>query len=152
MNTFKLFLLSFLIPVAVFADGWDDQLYRQIEQSIRQPQFGTYDVVITDCGAKTTNSAAKNQKTIQKAIDKCAKKGGGKVIVPVGQRFLTGAITLKSHVNLVVEEGKQLGRDSTASTSHLVCMLSRPRISPSQEKVPSTVVETDRRGGHGTER
>ena len=108
MNTFKLFLLSFLIPVAVFADGWDDQLYRQIEQSIRQPQFGTYEVNITACGAKTTNSAAKNQKAIQKAIDKCAKKGGGKVIVPVGQRFLTGAITLKSHVNLVVEEGATL--------------------------------------------
>ena len=108
MNTFKLFLLSFLIPVAAFADGWDDQLYRQIEQSIRQPQFGTYEVNITACGAKTTNSAAKNQKAIQKAIDKCAKKGGGKVIVPVGQRFLTGAITLKSHVNLVVEEGATL--------------------------------------------
>ena len=108
MNTFKLFLLSFLIPVAVFADGWDDQLYRQIEQSIRQPQFGSYEVNITACGAKTTNSAAKNQKAIQKAIDKCAKKGGGKVIVPVGQRFLTGAITLKSHVNLVVEEGATL--------------------------------------------
>ena len=108
MNTFKLFLLSFLIPVAVFADGWDDQLYRQIEQSIRQPQFGSYEVNITACGAKTTNSAAKNQKAIQKAIDKCAKKGGGKVIVPAGQRFLTGAITLKSHVNLVVEKGATL--------------------------------------------
>ena len=108
MNTFKLFLLSFLIPVAVFADGWDDQLYRQIEQSIRQPQFGTYEVNITACGAKTTNSAAKNQKAIQKAIDKCAKKGGGKVIVPVGQRSLTAAITLKCYVTLGVEEGATL--------------------------------------------
>ena len=54
------------------------------------------------------NTAAKNQKAIQKAIDKCSQKGGGRVIVPAGQRFLTAAIQLKSGVNLVVEEGAVL--------------------------------------------
>ena len=36
---------------------------------------------------------------IRKAIDACAAAGGGQVIVPDG-RFLTGAVRLKSNVNL----------------------------------------------------
>ena len=38
------------------------------------------------------------------AIDECVKNGGGKVVVPKGT-FLTGAIHLKSNVNLFLEEG-----------------------------------------------
>ena len=94
--------------VAVYADGWNEQQYRQIEQSIRVPQFAAKDYVITKFGAKTNAPAAKNQKAIQKAIDQCSKKGGGRVIIPGGQKFLTAAIHLKSGVNLVVEEGAVL--------------------------------------------
>ena len=90
------------------AKGWDEQQYRQIEQSIRLPQFPDKAFVITKYGAKRGNTAAKNQKAIQKAIDTCSKKGGGRVVVPAGQHFLTAAIQLKSHVNLVVEEGAVL--------------------------------------------
>ena len=72
------------------------------------PQFAAQDFPITKYGAKPTNTAKKNQKAIQKAIDTCNKKGGGRVIVPAGQKFLTGAITLKSGVNLVVEDGAVL--------------------------------------------
>ena len=104
----KLLTLLILMPLCAWADGWDEQLYKQIEQSIQLPKFGNNDIVITKTGAKTDAKAEKNQKAIQKAIDKCAKKGGGKVIVPAGQRFKTGAITLKSHVNLVIEQGAVL--------------------------------------------
>jgi polygalacturonase/rhamnogalacturonyl hydrolase YesR len=97
-----------VVAVAVQAKGWNDQEYKQIEQSIRLPQFADKAYVITKFGAKTDNTAAKNQKAIQKAIDKCSQKGGGRVIVPAGQRFLTAAIQLKSGVNLVVEEGAVL--------------------------------------------
>ena len=72
------------------------------------PQFAAQDFPITKYGAKPTNTAKKNQKAIQKTIDTCNKKGGGRVIVPAGQKFLTGAITLKSGVNLVVEDGAVL--------------------------------------------
>ena len=72
------------------------------------PQFAAQDFPITKYGAKPTNTAKKNQKAIQKAIDTCNKKGSGRVIVPAGQKFLTGAITLKSGVNLVVEDGAVL--------------------------------------------
>jgi polygalacturonase/rhamnogalacturonyl hydrolase YesR len=72
------------------------------------PQFADKVYDITKYGAKTTNTAAKNQKAIQKAIDKCSKKGGGRVVIPAGQKFLTAAIQLKSGVNLEVQEGAVL--------------------------------------------
>ena len=101
-------LLSLLCPVIAAAQGWDEAKYREIEQSIRVPQFVDKAYVITKYGAKTDGTAAKNQKAIQKAIDTCSKKGGGRVVVPAGQKFLTGAIQLKDGVNLEVQEGAVL--------------------------------------------
>ena len=103
-----LWMCSLLAPIITVAQGWDEVKYKQIEQSIRVPQFAEKAYPITKFGAKTTNPAAQNQKAIQKAIDACSKKGGGKVIIPAGEKFLTGAITLKDGVNLVVEEGATL--------------------------------------------
>ena len=104
-----LLMLSLLMPMlAVGAPQWDEATYRQIEQSIRVPQFADKAYVITKYGAKATNTAAQNQKAIQKTIDLCSKKGGGRVVIPAGQTFLTGAITLKDGVNLHVEEGAVL--------------------------------------------
>ena len=97
-------VLTLLVPMLAAAQGWDEAMYKQIEQSIREPQFADKTYPITKFGARPELSAAKNQKAIQKAIDQCSKKGGGRVIVPAGSKFLTGAITLKSGVNLVVEE------------------------------------------------
>ena len=105
---FQLLTLCLLIPTLTVAQGWDEAQYKQIEQSIRVPQFADKDYVITKFGAKPDAKAEKNQKAIQKAIDQCSKKGGGRVIVPAGQTFLTGAITLKDGVNLHVEEGAVL--------------------------------------------
>ncbi len=106
---FLLLMLSLLMPMlAVGAPQWDEATYRQIEQSIRVPQFADKAYVITKYGAKATNTAAQNQEAIQKTIDLCSKKGGGRVVIPAGQTFLTGAITLKDGVNLHVEEGAVL--------------------------------------------
>ena len=105
---FQLLMLCLLVPTVAAAQGWDEALYKQIEQSIRVPQFAAKEYVITKYGAKPDATAAKNQKAIQKTIDLCSKKGGGKVVVPAGQKFLTGAITLKSGVNLEVQEGAVL--------------------------------------------
>lgn len=61
---------------------------------------------ITEFGAvpdgKTLNTAS-----IQKAIDACAKAGGGLVVVPEG-KFLTSAFHLKSNVNLNLQAGAVL--------------------------------------------
>ena len=99
----QLLLLCLLIPSVAQAKAWDEEEYKRIEQSIKAPSFPQKDFLITKYGAKTTNTAAKNQKAINKAIAACSKKGGGRVIVPAGT-FLTGAITMLSHVNLVVEK------------------------------------------------
>ena len=103
-----LWMCSLLAPIITVAQDWNEGMYQQIEQSIRVPQFAEKAFPITKFGAKTTNPAVQNQKAIQKAIDTCSKKGGGKVIIPAGEKFLTGAITLKDGVNLVVEEGATL--------------------------------------------
>ena len=105
---FVLWMCSLLAPIITVAQGWDEVKYKQIEQSIRMPKFAEKAFPITKFGAKTTHTAAQNQKAIQKAIDTCSKKGGGKVIIPAGEKYLTGAITLKDGVNLVVEEGATL--------------------------------------------
>ena len=109
-------LLCLLFPALMTAQGWDTQ-YKQIEQSIRQPQFADRTFSIEKYGAKASDSdyrigtdtklAAANQQAINKAIAACSKAGGGKVVVPAG-KFYTGAITLLSHVNLVVEKGATL--------------------------------------------
>ena len=99
----QLLLLCLIVPSIAQAKAWDEEEYKRIEQSIKAPTFPEKDFLITKYGAKTTNSAAQNQKAINKAIATCSKKGGGRVIVPSGT-FITGAITLLSHVNLVVEK------------------------------------------------
>ena len=106
MKYIKLLLALLLLPAVALADGWDTQ-YKQIEQSIRQPQFGDKVFNITKYGASVKATAAVNQKAINKAIDACSKAGGGRVVVPEGT-FNTGAITLKSKVNLHVEKGAVL--------------------------------------------
>ena len=101
-------MLCLLAPALAHAQQWDEALYKQIERSIRVPQFPDQTYLITKYGAKTDATAAQNQKAIQKTIDLCSKKGGGKVVVPAGSKFLTGAIQLKSGVNLEVQEGAVL--------------------------------------------
>lgn len=56
------------------------------------------DINILDFGA-VGDGKKMNTTAIQKAIDTCAKKGGGRVVVPQGM-FLTGSVALKSKVNL----------------------------------------------------
>ena len=103
----QLLFVAIIVPIAAQAKAWDDNEYKRIEQSIKAPTFPERDFVITKYGAKTGNTAAKNQKAINKAILACSKKGGGRVIVPAGT-YLTGAITLLSNVNLVVEKDAKL--------------------------------------------
>ena len=100
------FLLALTFPVVMLASGWDTD-YARIEKSIRKVTFPDKQFVITKYGAATNAKAAKNQKSINKAIDACAKAGGGQVVVPEGT-WETGALRLKSHVNLVVEKGATL--------------------------------------------
>ncbi len=107
MRYLKTLLLALLLPACAFAAGWDDNEYKRIEQSIQLPKIAERQFLITSFGAKTTATVAQNQKAINRVISLVSKKGGGKVIIPKGT-WNTGAIELKSHVNLVLEEGATL--------------------------------------------
>ena len=107
MRYLKTLLLALLLPACASAAGWDDNEYKRIEQNIQLPKIAERQFLITSFGAKTTATAAQNQKAINRVISLVSKKGGGKVIIPKGT-WNTGAIELKSHVNLVLEEGATL--------------------------------------------
>ncbi|QHW00353.1 glycoside hydrolase family 28 protein [Spirosoma endbachense] len=61
---------------------------------------------IRDFGARTDTTFL-NTKAIQSAIDQCAGKGGGEVLVPAGT-YYTGTIFLKSNVFLHLSAGSVL--------------------------------------------
>ena len=102
------FLLVLLLALPPPSHAWDEGLYAEIERSIMPPRLSESTLDITRYGARPEATAAQNQRAIQRAIDVCSQKGGGRVVVPSGKRFLTGALTLKSGVNLVVEDSARL--------------------------------------------
>ncbi|WP_373514863.1 glycoside hydrolase family 28 protein [Persicitalea sp.] len=74
-----------------------------ILEQIKEPTFRDNDYTITSFGAI---GDGKNDcsKAFRQAIEACHREGGGRVVVPVGN-FLTGAVHLKSNVNLHVVKG-----------------------------------------------
>lgn len=83
------------------ADPWAE--LPNILARIKPPAFPNRDFDLTKFGAIGDNKSDCTE-AFRSAIAACAKSGGGRVIVPKGE-FLTGAIELKSHVNLHVSEG-----------------------------------------------
>ena len=73
---------------------------------IKAPTFPARDFPITDFGAKPDGTTDCTE-AIAKAIAACNAAGGGRVVV-TGGVFLTGAVHLKSNVNLHVAEGATL--------------------------------------------
>ncbi|MGF7232319.1 glycoside hydrolase family 28 protein [Arachidicoccus sp.] len=67
------------------------------------PNIPDISVDITSFGA-VGDGHTLNTEAITKAIDECARRGGGKVTIPPGL-WLTGPIELKSKINLHVELG-----------------------------------------------
>ncbi len=105
----------FIAPVRDFAltgnqktvvdkSGWDR--VPQILKRIIPPTFPEKNFPITDYGAVPGGKTLCTE-AIAKAIEACNKAGGGHVVVPKGV-FLTGAIHLKSNVDLHVSDGAVL--------------------------------------------
>lgn len=69
-----------------------------IREQIKAPAFPDRDFLITAYGA-VEGGKVKSTEAFKKAIQACHESGGGRVVVPAGT-FLTGAIHLKSNVNL----------------------------------------------------
>ena len=102
-----LLLLISSLTVAQQAESAWNTTYKEIESRIKTPHFKEKEYKITSFGAKANDDKHLNHKAINKAIDKCSKQGGGRVIVPKGVWY-TGPITMKSNVNLHLEEGAVL--------------------------------------------
>lgn len=81
------------------ASPWDR--VPEILRRIKAPDFADRDFVITAYGAAADSDCTK---AFADAIAACNAAGGGRVVVPSGS-WLTGAIHLKSNVNLHVSEG-----------------------------------------------
>jgi polygalacturonase len=86
----------------IWAQDRDDP-WRQVPAilaRIKPPVFPSRDVDVTAFGAVGDNTTD-NTEAFRNAIAACVRSGGGRVVVPKGE-FLTGAIELKSNVNLYV--------------------------------------------------
>lgn len=77
-----------------------------LRKLIKSPVFKNKDYKVTDYGA-VGDGKTKNTEAFKKAIEACSKNGGGRVVVPLGS-FLTGAIYLKSNVNLHLADSAKI--------------------------------------------
>ncbi|MCD8186476.1 MAG: hypothetical protein LUD68_08555 [Rikenellaceae bacterium] len=76
-------------------------------ERIQAPEFPDVDFSILDFGARSGMEYDSRPAVIE-AVNACNLKGGGRVVVPPGVFYMGGPITLKSHVNLHLEEGARL--------------------------------------------
>ena len=90
--------------------------------AIIPPAFPDKTFDIRNYGA-VADTAVKNTDAFAKAIDACAKAGGGRVLVPKGT-WLTGPIHLKSNVNLHLQKDAVI-RFSTDFDDYLPPVLTR---------------------------
>ncbi|WP_321335125.1 glycoside hydrolase family 28 protein [uncultured Bacteroides sp.] len=95
----------------------------KIEKQIKKTSFPKRTFNITDFGAKPDNEAEPCHDAINQAIVACNQAGGGTVLVPKGT-FYTGPITLKSNVNLHIEEGATL-KFSTDQSLYFPAVITR---------------------------
>jgi polygalacturonase len=94
------------VPLLAVGRGWD--LVPQILGRIVPPTFPDRDFDITKFGA--VRDGADCTEAIRRSIEACSGAGGGRVVVPAG-RFVTGAVHLRSNVNL------HLSREATLAFS-----------------------------------
>jgi polygalacturonase len=125
--------LRFLLLAAVFGilascswqtarteQGWD--ALPKILENIQIPQFPSRDFDITEFGA-VGDSSTDCTEAFKNAIEKCTASGGGRVLVQKGV-FLTGAIHLRSNVNLCVAKDATI-RFSTEPSKYLPVVYTR---------------------------
>jgi polygalacturonase len=79
-------------------------------------------------GAKA-DGKSKDTAALQKAIDDCARKGGGTVHLAKGT-FLTGPIALKSHITLQIEPGATLLGSQDKSDYQKITVMREDAVQP----------------------
>ena len=124
MKTIILLCLSTLFLVSPSrADQPEWSQVPEILARIVPPKFPARDFVVTKFGAKPDGQTDCTT-AIAKAIDACAEAGGGRVVVPAGE-FLTGAIHLKSNVELHLTSTNSVLKFSTDPKAYLPVVFTR---------------------------
>lgn len=121
----SLVLLPFIFAQSILFGQTKDFTWDNLDKlisAIKAPVFPDHTYNIVDFGA-VPNSLTPATKAIQAAIDSCNQHGGGEVLVPKGT-FHTGALRLKSNVNLHLSEGSVL-KFSTNPNDYLPVVLTR---------------------------
>ena len=116
------FAAALFTPRSAWAQGADVDPWSRLPgilAGIKAPAFPARDCPVS---AKA-DGATDITDAIRKAIDECAAKGGGRVVIPAGE-YLTGPIHLKSGVNLHVQKGATL-RFSTDPARYLPVVKTR---------------------------
>ncbi len=129
VSVFSLFVFCLSIPavshagdavltstVAAFSFSESEAILARI----KAPIFPARDFAITDFGAVAGGDSSE---AIRKAINACNAAGGGRVVVPAGE-WVTGAVHLKSNVNLYLAKGSVL-RFSTDPAAYLPVVQTR---------------------------
>ena len=94
-----------------------------ILKNIVPPVFADTVYDVTDYGAKS-DTTFDSRPAILQAISHCNTNGGGTVLIPAGNYFIKGAITLKSNINLHIAEGARL-EFSTEAADYLPMVLTK---------------------------
>ncbi len=108
-NTLHFFVILGALLSVNFLGCEQSMAWDQVPAILKQivpPTFPDRDFEITQFGARG-DGLDDCTEAIRKAISACADGGGGRVVVPKGI-FLTGAIHLKSNINLHLAEGATL--------------------------------------------
>jgi polygalacturonase len=85
----------------------DFSLAKDIVSNIQKTSFPTDTFRITGFGA-VGDGLSDNRTAILKAINACHEAGGGVVLIPAGEFFCKGPLSLKSNTNLHLEKGALL--------------------------------------------
>jgi polygalacturonase len=113
-------LLPNALALAAEPAGWAEA--ETIRARIQAPRFPERTFDVRDYGA-APDGRTDATRAFRRAIDAASAAGGGRVLVPVGV-FVTGAIRLRSNVDLHVSEGATI-RFSQDPAAYLPVVLTR---------------------------
>lgn len=75
---------------------------------IQEPRIPDRDCVVTDYGADPDSTAADDRPALLAALDDCAGRGGGRVVLPAGDWLSNGPVHLRDRTALHLERGALL--------------------------------------------
>jgi len=101
------FVMSLTFALKSMAQIKDNSAIDSILSNIHAPRFKEKSYDITTFGA-IADGKTDIKPILDKVISQCSVSGGGEVVIPKGSFYIAGPVVLKSHVNLLFEDGAEL--------------------------------------------